>query len=54
MENNKVHNDPQPEHGKDTNGHNGQGNQGGNSNNGNHNGWEKKQTTSHGLTCIGN
>lgn len=56
MEDNKKNSiDPQPEHGKDDKGHNGNGNQGGNGNNnsngnnGNHNGWDKKQTTSHGL-----
>lgn len=49
MENTKkVNGDPQPEHGKDANGHNGQENQG---NNGNHKGWEKQQTRSHGLPC---
>jgi hypothetical protein len=42
--------DPKPENGKDINGHNGQENRG---DNGNHDGWEKKQTRSHGMTCVG-
>lgn len=45
-ENKKRGLDPQPEHGKDDNGHKDNGNEGGN---GNHNGWDKKQTPSHGL-----